>query len=106
MCYISEGETVNIITFAQFEEGNLLSGTLEDVESNDKSVDKSDENSIIPPLLSLEETNTLDSGDELDDEPMSTEVLKDICDGSQSHQNINRIELRYKIRDHINQRQF
>ena len=45
------------------------------------------------------------NGDESDDEPMSTEMLEDIRDGSQSHPNVNRIEARYKIRDHIRQRQ-
>ena len=36
---------------------------------------------------------------------MSTEMLEDICDGSQSHTDINRIEACYKIRDIIKQRQ-
>ena len=43
--------------------------------------------------------------DESDDEPMSTETLEDIRDGSQSHPNVNRIEARYKIRDRIKQGQ-
>ena len=47
----------------------------------------------------------MDSGDESDDKPMSTEMLEDICDGSQSHPNVNRTEARYKIRNHIKQRQ-
>ena len=41
-------QTGNIITFTQFEEGNLLSETCNDAES----CDKSDDNSIMPPLLS------------------------------------------------------
>ena len=57
----------------------------------------------MPPLISVEETNALDSGDESDDEPMSTEMLEDICDGIQYHLNINRREARYKIRDCIKQ---
>ena len=44
----SKEQTGNIITFTQFEEGNLLSETYEDAESDDKS----DNNSIIPPLIS------------------------------------------------------
>ena len=36
---------------------------------------------------------------------MSTDMLEDIRDGSQSHPSINRIEARYKIRDCIKQRQ-
>ena len=47
----------------------------------------------------------MDSGDKSDDEPMSTEMLEDIRDGSQSHPNVNRTEARYKIRDRIKQRQ-
>ena len=64
----SKEQTGDIITFAQFEEGNLLSETREDTESGDKS----DDDSIMPPLLSKEEINAMDFGDELDDEPMST----------------------------------
>ena len=51
------------------------------------------------------EKNAIDSGDESDDEPMSTNMLEDICDGSESHPNINKREARYKIRDLIKQRQ-
>ena len=47
----------------------------------------------------------MDSGDESDHELISMEMLEDICDGSQSHPNINRRDARYKIRDHIKQRQ-
>ena len=32
-------------------------------------------------------------------------MLEDICDGSQTHPNVNRREASYKIRDHIRQRQ-
>ena len=38
---------IDIITFAQFEEGDLLSKTRNDVESGDKS----DDDSIMKPLL-------------------------------------------------------
>ena len=31
----------------------------------------------------------MDSGDESDDEPMSTEMLEDIPDGSQNHPSVN-----------------
>ena len=44
----SREKTGYIITFAQFEEGNLLSETRNDAESGDEY----DDNSIIPPLLS------------------------------------------------------
>ena len=46
----SKEKTVDMVTFAQFEEVNLLSENLEDAESGEKS----DDDSIIPPLLSEE----------------------------------------------------
>ena len=46
----SREQTVNIITFAQFEEGGVLTKTCNDAESSDKS----DDGSIMPPLLSKE----------------------------------------------------
>ena len=49
--------------------------------------------------------NALDYGNESDDEAMYTDMLEDICDGSQSHPKVNRREARYKIRDSIKQRQ-
>ena len=47
----------------------------------------------------------MDSGDESDHDPISTEILEDIRDGSQSHPDVNRRESRYKILDSIKQRQ-
>ena len=32
----------------------------------------------------------MDSGNDSDDEPMSTDMLEDICDGSKSHPIVNR----------------
>ena len=49
--------------------------------------------------------DTMLSGNEYDYEPMSTNMLEDICDVSQSHPSINRREVRYKIHDHFKQRQ-
>ena len=90
-------KNVNTITFAHFEEGNLLSETCNDAESGDKS----DDESVMPSLLSEEEINVMDSGDEYDDDLISTDMLKDICDGSKSHPSVNRREAHYKIRDNI-----
>ena len=42
------------------------------------------------PLISKEEMGVMDSGDDSDDESMSTEMLEDISDGSKSHPIINR----------------
>ena len=55
-------------------------------------------------LLSEEDMDAMDSGDETDHDLISTEILEDIHDGSQSHLNVNQREDRYKILDHIRQR--
>ena len=57
----------------------------------------------MPPLLSKEEIYAMDSVDESEDEDMSTEILEDIRDRSQSHPIINRRDSRYKIHDSIKQ---
>ena len=44
-------------------------------------------------------------GNESDNDIISTDMLENIRDGSQSHSNINIRETRNKIRDHIKQRQ-
>ena len=90
--------------FTQFEEGrlssethNLLSETQDDTESGDKSYD----NSALAQLSSEEEMDAMSSGDESDDEPMSTEMLQDIREDSQYHMTVNSREACYKIIDHI-----
>ena len=70
----SRKKTGDIITFAQFEEGDLLSETCNDAEGGDKS----DDNSIIPPLLSEEEMDAMYYDNESDDDPISMEILEDI----------------------------
>ena len=59
----------------------------------------------MPPLLSEEEMDPMDSGDDSDHDPIYTEMLEDIRDRFQSHLIVNRRETRYKIRDCIKQRQ-
>ena len=49
--------------------------------------------------------HAMDSGDDSDHDLISTDMLDDICDGSQYHPNVNRREARYKISDSIRQRQ-
>ena len=44
------------------------------------------------------------SGNESDVEPIPTDMLEEICDGSQSCPSINRREACYKIHYHIKQR--
>ena len=53
----SREQTGDIMTFAQFEEGNILTKNCNDAESGDKSYD----GSILPPLLSKEEIDAMDS---------------------------------------------
>ena len=78
----SREQTGNIITFVQFEEGGLLSGTHDDAESGN-------DNSIMPPLLSEEDMDAMDSGNESDHDIISPEMLEEIRDGSQSHPDVN-----------------
>ena len=91
-------QTGNVIMFAQFEKGNILTKTRNDVESGDKSNNESI-------IMSEQDIDTINSDDESDHDLISTEMLEDICDRSQTHPNVNRREARYKIRDRIRQRQ-
>ena len=81
----SRVKTGYIITFTQFEEGNTLSETCNDAESGDEY----DDNSIMPPLLSKKEIYAMDSGEESDNDLISTEMLENICNRSQSHLSVN-----------------
>ena len=56
-------------------------------------------------MMSEQDMDNINSGDDSDHDLISTEMLEDIHDGSQTHPNINRREARYKIRDLIRQRQ-
>ena len=94
-------QNCNIINFKQFEEENILTKTRNNAESSDES----DEDSIMLPLIREEEMEAMDSGDESDHVLISTEMSENICDGSQTHPNINRRETRYKICNCIRQRQ-
>ena len=49
--------------------------------------------------------DAMTSGDESDHDLISTEMLGEICDGSQTHPNVNRREAHYNICDRIRQRQ-
>ena len=51
----SREKTGNIITFAHFEEGNVLSETRDDTESGKNY----DDDSTLPPLISEEEIDIL-----------------------------------------------
>ena len=78
----SREQTGNIITFTQFEEGNILTKTRNDAESGDKSNNES--------IMMIEQDmDAMNSGGESDHDFISTEMLEDICDGSQTHPNVN-----------------
>ena len=96
VCYVFERKTGNVIKFAQFEEENILTKTRNDAEISDKSNNKSI-------IMSEHNINAINFGDESDHDLISTKILEDIRDGSQTHANVNRIEARYKIRDCIRQ---
>ena len=51
--------------------------------------------------MSKQDMEYINSGDESDHDLISMEMLEYICDGSQTHPNVNRREARYKIRDRI-----
>ena len=90
----SREQTGIIITFAQFEEGNIITKTCNDAEIGDKS----DNESI---MMNEQDMYAMTSSDESDHDLISTEMLEYICDGSQTHPNFNRRETCYKIRDRI-----
>ena len=52
-------------------------------------------------MMSEQEMDATNSGNESDHDLISMEMLEDICDGSQTHPNVNRREARYKIRDRV-----
>ena len=54
-------------------------------------------------MTSKHDMYAINYGDDSDHDIISTEMLEDICDGSQTHPNVNRREARYKIRDRIRQ---
>ena len=87
----SKEQTGNVITFAQFEEGNLLNETRNDTESDDAS----DSESI---MMSERDTENLDETEKCDEGLISTELLQDIRDGNQTHPEINKREARMAIR--------
>ena len=71
----SKGQTGNIITFAQFEEGGLLyenQNLLSEYRDDTESSNESDDNSTLTPLISEAEIDVMSSGNEYDSEPMST----------------------------------
>ena len=56
-------------------------------------------------MMSKQDMDDINYSDKSDYDLISTEMLEDIRDGSQTHLSVNRREARYKIRDCIRQRQ-
>ena len=79
----SKEQTGDVINFAQFEEGNILTEIHNDAESGDKS----DNESL---MMSEQDMENLDSSDESYHDLISTEMLHDIRDGNQTHPNVNK----------------
>ena len=93
----SKEKTGDVITSAQFEEGDLLTETLNDTESGNES----DSESI---MMSKQDMENIDEKEDFDDDLISTETLHDICDEIQTHPNIDKREARLKISDCIKQK--
>ena len=66
-----------------------------------ESGNESGYNSTMSPLIIEDEMYAISSSDESDAEPISTDMLEGIFDGSQYHKSINRREEIYKIHDCI-----
>ena len=93
----SKEQNGDVITFTQFEEGNIWTETRNDTESGDKSNSESI-------MMSEQDMENLDETENFNDDLISTETLHDIRDGNQTHPKIDKREARHKIRDHIKQR--
>ena len=76
----------------------MLTETRNDTESGDES----DSESL---LMNEQDMENLDENETFDHDLITTETLEYIRDGNQTHQTVNKREARYKIRDHIRQRQ-
>ena len=79
----SKEQTGDVITFAQFEEKNLLGETCIDTKSGDES----DSESI---MMSGKDMENLDETEKYDDDLISTETLHDIRDVNQTHPKMNK----------------
>ena len=91
-------QTGNVITFAKFEEGNILTETRNDTESGDEY-----DNKYI--MMSKQDMENLDSNEKSDHDLISTDMLEDIRDRSQTHTDVNKREACYKIRDRVRQKE-
>ena len=79
-----------------------VSNILTETRNNEESGDESDNESI---MMSEQDMKNINSGDESDHDLISTEMLEDICDGSQTHPTVNKREARYEICDRIRRKE-
>ena len=93
----SKEQTGDVITFTQFEEGNLISETRNDTESDDES----DSESI---MMNKKDMENIDGKENFDDDLISAETLHDTRDGNQTHPSIDKRKARLEIRDRIKQK--
>ena len=93
----SKEQTDDVITFTQFEEGNILTETRNDAESGDES----DNESI---MMTEQDMENIEEKEKFDDDLISTETLHDIRDGYQTHLSVDKREARLEIRDRIKQK--
>ena len=94
----SKEQTGNVITFAQFEEGDILTETRKNTEIGDKSESKS-------LMTNEQDMDNINENEKSDHDNISTEMLEDIRDGSKTHPNVSKRETHGKIRGCIKQRQ-
>ena len=94
----SREQTGNVITFAHFEEGNILTETRNDTESGDES----DSESL---MMNEQDMKNIDSNEEYNHNLISMEMLEGICGGSQTHLTVIKREARYEIRDRIRRKE-
>ena len=87
----SKEQTGDVIRFTQFEEGNLLSETRNDTESDDETNSESI-------MMSERDMENLGETEKFDEGLINTELLQDIRDGNQNHPKINKREARIAIR--------
>ena len=84
--------------FAHFEEGNIFTETRNNTESGDES----DSESL---MMIKQDMKNIDSNEKSNHDNISTDMLEEICDRSQTNPTVNKREARCKIRYRINQRQ-
>ena len=52
-------------------------------------------------MTNEQDRENIDSNEKSDHDLISTDMFEDICDGSQTHPTVNKMEARYEIRDCI-----